>query len=71
MHVLASKKEQITLEYGAQTLNGAPYNHTGIDIVKKTNQLDTIVAIQSGKVITVVHKYKGRNLAGGYGNYVE
>lgn len=70
MHVLASKKEQITLEYGAQTLNGEPYNHTGIDIVKKTNQLDTIIAIQSGKVITVVNKYKGRNLAGGYGNYI-
>lgn len=70
MHVLASKKEQITLEYGAQMLNGAPYNHTGIDIVKKPSQLDTIVAIQSGKVITVVNKYKGRNLGGGYGNYV-
>ena len=70
MHILASKKEQITLEYGAQTLDGKPYNHTGLDVVKKTNSLDTIIAIQSGKVITVVNKYKGRNLNGGYGNYI-
>ena len=70
MHVLGSKKEQITLEYGNQMLNGEPYNHTGLDMVKQTNSLDTIIAIQSGKVITVVNKYKGRNLAGGYGNYI-
>ena len=41
MHVLASKKEQITLEYGAQKLNGAPYNHTGLDIVKKSNKVES------------------------------
>lgn len=70
MHVLGSKKEQITLEYGNQMLNGEPYNHTGLDMVKQKNSLDTIIAIQSGKVITVVNKYKGRNLAGGYGNYI-
>lgn len=70
MHVLGSKKEQITLEYGNQMLNEEPYNHTGLDMVKQKNSLDTIIAIQSGKVITVVNKYKGRNLAGGYGNYI-
>lgn len=70
MHVLASKQERITLEYGSQVLNGKPYNHTGLDMVKSPSSLDAIVAIQTGKVIAVANKYKGRDLNGGYGNYV-
>lgn len=71
MRVLASGKEQITLYYGNQTLNGKPYYHTGIDMVKKTNSLDYIVAAQKGKVTKVVKNVKGRDLNKGYGNYVE
>lgn len=71
MKVLASGKEQITLYFGNQTLNGKPYYHTGIDMVKRTNSLDYIVAGQKGKVIKVVKNVKGRDLNKGYGNYVE
>ena len=70
MNVLKSKKEQITLDYGKQTLNGAPYNHKGIDIVKYRNQLDDIVAAQKGKVVGVRKDVKGF-VSGSYGNYVK
>ena len=70
MHVLKSKKEQITLEYGKQTLNGAPYNHAGIDLVKYRNQLDDIIAAQKGKVVGVRKDVKGF-VNGSYGNYVK
>lgn len=70
MHVLKSKKEQITLNYGKQTLNGAPYNHKGIDLVKYRNQLDEIVAAQKGKVVGVRKDVKGF-VNGSYGNYVK
>ena len=61
MKVLASGKQQITLYYGEQTLNGKPYNHTGIDMVKETNSLDTIVAAEKGKVTKIVSNVKGRD----------
>lgn len=70
MNVLKSKKEQITLYYGNQTLNGAPYNHTGIDIVKNYNQLDSIIAARKGKVVAVRKDVVGY-LKGSYGNYVK
>lgn len=71
MKVLASGQQQITLYYGNQTLNGEPYFHTGIDMVRQTNRLDTIVAAEKGKVIKVVSNVTGRDLNKGYGNYVE
>lgn len=71
MKVIASGKEQITLYFGNQTLNGKPYYHTGIDIVRERNSLDTIVAAERGKVIKIVSNVKERDLSKGYGNYVE
>lgn len=71
MKVLASGKQQITLYYGEQTLNGMPYFHTGIDIVKERNALDAIVAAEKGKVIKIVSNVRGRDISKGYGNYVE
>lgn len=71
MNVLASGKQQITLYYGNQTLDSKPYYHTGIDLVKERNSLDTIVAAQKGKVIKIVSNVKGRDVSKGYGNYVE
>ena len=71
MHVLKSKKEQITLGYGSQILNGKKYNHKGIDIVKNKNGLDYIVAAQKGKVIKIISNVKGRDESKGLGNYVE
>lgn len=71
MKVIASGEQQITLYFGNQTLNGAPYYHAGIDIVRKTNRLDTIVAAEKGKVIKIVSNVKSRDIAKGYGNYVE
>lgn len=70
MHVLASKKEQITLKFGKTTLNGSQYNHTGIDLVKSYNQLDTVIAVQKGKVIGVRKDIRGF-LNNSYGNYVK
>jgi len=71
MKVLASGEQQITLYYGNQMLNGKPYYHTGIDLVRQTNRLDAIVAAEKGKVIKVVSNVKGRDTSKGYGNYVE
>lgn len=71
MKVLASGQQQITLYYGNQTLNGKPYFHTGIDLVRKTNRLDAIVAAQKGKVTKIVSNVKGRDVNKGYGNYIE
>ena len=71
MKVIASGNQQITLYFGNQTLNGKPYYHTGIDMVKRTNQLDTIIAAEKGKVIKVISNVKERDLEKGYGNYVE
>lgn len=71
MKVLYSGQQQITLYYGNQTLNGKPYFHTGIDLVRKTNRLDTIIAAQKAKVIKVVSNVKGRDASKGYGNYIE
>lgn len=70
MNVIASKKEQITLGFGKTTLNGMPYNHTGIDIVKNYNQLDDIIAGQKGKVVAVRKDIKGF-VNNSYGNYVK
>lgn len=64
--VLEKNKERITLYFGSQTLNGAPYNHKGIDIVP----LDNIVAIQEGTVVAVRTDIKGF-ISGSYGNYVK
>ena len=71
MHVLKSKKEQITMKYGSQILNGKKYNHKGIDIVKQKNGLDYVIAAQKGKVIKVVDNVKGRDESKGLGNYIE
>jgi len=71
MKVLASGKQQITLYFGNQTLNGSPYYHTGIDMVKERNSLDTIIAAEKGKVIKIVSNVRGRDESKGYGNYVE
>lgn len=71
MKVIASGEQQITLYFGNQTLNGAPYYHAGIDIVRRTNRLDAIVAAAKGKVIKIVSNVKGRDVTKGYGNYVE
>ena len=71
MKVIASGQEQITLYFGSQTLNGKPYYHTGIDIVRQGSRLDTIVAAERGKVIKIISNVKGRDLSKGYGNYVE
>ena len=62
MKVIASGEQQITLHFGNQTLNGKPYYHTGIDVVRRTNKLDTIVAAQKGKVIKIVSNVKGKDL---------
>lgn len=71
MKVIESGEHQITLYFGNQTLNGKSYYHDGIDIVRKNNRLDIIVAAEKGKVIKVVANVKGRNVTKGYGNYVE
>jgi len=71
MQVIKSGKQQITLYFGNHTLNGKPYYHTGIDIVRQGNRLDTIIAAEKGKVRKVVSNIRGRNLSKGYGNYVE
>ena len=71
MKVIASGEQQITLYFGNQTLKGARYYHSGIDIVRRTNRLDTIVAAEKGKVIKIVSNVKGRDITKGYGNYVE
>lgn len=71
MNVLASGKQQITLYFGNQTLNGRPYYHTGIDLVKERNSLDTIIAADKGKVIKIVSNVRERDENKGYGNYVE
>lgn len=71
MNVLKSGKQQITLYFGNQTLNGEPYYHTGIDMVKEYNSLDYIIAAEKGKVIKVVDNVRGRDLTKGYGNYIE
>lgn len=71
MKVIASGEQQITLHFGNQTLNGTPYYHTGIDIVRRINRLDTIVAAEKGKVTKIVSNVKGRDVTKGYGNYVE
>lgn len=70
-YVLKSKKRRVTLKYGKTLLNGRAYNHTGIDLVKSPSSFDDIVAIQSGKVVATRKSYKGRDLKGGYGNYVK
>ncbi len=71
MNVLASKQEKVTFTFGNKILNGKPYNHTGLDIVRSPSNLDTIVAAQKGRVKAVVSNVTGRNLNKGYGNYVE
>lgn len=71
MKVIASGNQQITMYFGNQTLNGKPYYHTGIDMVREKNRLDTIVAAEKGKVTKVTTNVKGRDLTKGYGNYVE
>lgn len=62
-------KEQLTLNYGRQNLNGNVYNHKGIDIVKYKNELDYIIAIEDGEVISTRTGIRGFAY-GSYGNYV-
>lgn len=69
MNLLKSGSHRITLYYGNQKLNGAPYNHTGMDFVKSPSSLDYIVAAAKGKVVKVVTNVKGY-LKGSYGNHV-
>ena len=71
MKVIKSGQEQITLYFGNQILNGKPYYHEGIDVVRQGNRLDTIVAAEKGKVTKIVTNVIGRDVSKGYGNYVE
>lgn len=70
MNVLKTGQIQVTLPFGWTELYGQPYNHTGIDIVKYYNELDTIVAAQKGKVVAVRKDATGFE-SGSYGNYVK
>lgn len=70
MYVLQSKQEQVTLGFGQTSLNGKPYNHAGIDLVKKYNQLDNVIAGVKGKVIGIQKGITGF-VNGSYGNYVK
>lgn len=69
MRLLQSGSHKITLYYGSQKLNGAAYNHTGIDFVKSPSNLDYIVAAARGKVVKVVTNVTGYK-KGSYGNHV-
>lgn len=69
MKVLKSGKQQITLYYGKQKLDGKDYNHTGIDMVKQKNSLDYIVAAEKGKVVEVAKDIIGYK-SNSYGNYI-
>lgn len=66
--LLENYENRITLEFGDQSLNGAPYWHDGIDIVGETGSkwgaLDYIKAHSGGKVIEKAYE------PGGRGNYV-
>lgn len=64
MSKILEKNEVLTLGFGSQTLNGRPYNHTGIDIVGEGYTACHIKPIKAGKVIE-----KGYQ-ANGYGNFV-
>ena len=70
MNVLKSKQEQITLLYGKQKLNGLPYNHIGLDLVKYKSQLDYIVSPTIAKVIEARDGVNSRTFGAGYGNTV-
>lgn len=67
--ILATGKEQITLEYGWSDFNGG-YNHKGIDLVKEPYSLDAIVAIEDGTVTLTRSNVTGF-IYNSYGNYVE
>jgi len=69
MNLLKSGSHRITLYYGNQKLNGAAYNHTGVDFVKAPSSLDYVVAAAKGKVVKVVTNVKGY-LKNSYGNHV-
>ena len=71
MNVLKSKKELITLGYGKTTLQGSPYNHTGLDFVKQGYQLDGIIAGATGKVVAIRNNVAGVDKSAGYGNYIK
>lgn len=64
MSKVLEKNEVLTLGFGAQTLNGKPYNHTGIDLVGEGMTACHIKSLMSGHVVE-----KGFQ-ANGYGNYV-
>ncbi len=64
--VLLKAENQITNAFGN--------NHTGVDVVKKYNQLDTIIAHSGGIVIltqTGMKNEKGATGVRSYGNYVK
>ena len=64
-------KEQLTLPFGDSgwKLNGKPYNHEGIDVVKQWYSPDTIIAFAKGKVEGVrTNSYIGEKNT--YGNWV-
>ena len=75
-HVLKSKKELVTCDYGNRTyqMNGYWVSdwHNGIDLVQSPASLDWVIAFQSGKVIAVLDCVSGFNTAAAYsaGNYV-
>ena len=71
MNVLKSKKELLTLRYGKTTLQGSPYNHTGLDFVKQGYQLDGIIAGATGKVVAIRNNVAGPDKSAGYGNYIK
>ena len=64
--VLLNAENQITDSFGN--------NHNGVDVVKKTNQLDTIIAHSDGLVILTqkgLTNEKGSTGTRSYGNYVK
>lgn len=75
--ILKTGENQITQTYGqhlakVKTGNGWA---VGVDVVKKTNQCDSIIAHSDGTVIKVMNKMTGTNCIHdpegmGYGNYV-
>lgn len=64
MSKILEKNEVLTLGFGNQTLNGQPYNHTGIDIVGEGMTACHVKALMSGHVVDKGYQENG------YGNYI-
>lgn len=64
MSKILEKNEVLTLGFGNQTLNGQPYNHTGIDIVGEGMTACHVKALMSGHVVDKGYQPNA------YGNYI-